>query len=50
MLVVAQQRRPEPQQWQDVRHGHRHGYPVTGHSVARLPAHAAVSKRGNNRY
>ncbi len=43
MLVVAQPRRPEPQQRQDVRHSHRHGYPVTDHMVERLPPRASTS-------
>ena len=50
LLVAAQPRRPDPQQWQDVRHGHQHSYPVTGHRVSRLPAHATVIVRDNNRY
>lgn len=50
LLAAAQPRGPSPQQWQDVRHGHRHSYPVTGQVVGRLPPHATVIVRGSNRY
>ncbi len=50
MLAVAQPRRIEPQQWQDIRHGHQRVYPVTGHVATRLPARAHLVVRGNSRY
>jgi hypothetical protein len=50
LLAAAQPPRPDPRQWQDVRHGHRHSYPVTGYMVGRLPPRAAVITRGTHRY
>ena len=43
-------RRPDPQQWQDARHGHRRVYPVAGQIIRRVPERATVVVRGNTRY
>ena len=50
MLAAAQPRRVEPQQWQDIRHGHQRIYPLTGHVTTRLPPRTNLVVRGNSRY